>query len=209
MVISEFVFPLFKQDAESVAELGKQSEHIFGHFREFKDVKHLFLGNVIFDKGEPVPADSGRGFLGLGWDSIESFHAVYPNSDVFHRFIGSVKPFLAGAVAPALFETESASKPCLLQPACQVLKGPQNSKAEWAKLRDAVAKLDVQEPEYLDGNGVDKEEGQFLGLIGWKSVEDYERASKDAGFASIVKALVGDSGIDHVVKGSEFDLKRS
>lgn len=103
-----------------------------------------------------------------------------------------MKPYVAGPDIPQLFEAVVSAVPCAETGVTQVLKVPKGPETElvWSRLQEAIGEV------YEDGravfscaNGVEKEEGVFLGIVGWQSVEEYERSRTVKAISALLKEL--------------------
>lgn len=103
------------------------------------------------------------------WENVESFHGFYPSSDAFLGFFNVVKPLVAAAPSPQLFQAENRSTDCLSSNLTQIIKGQAASGTveTWKKIQQL---LGANIPSYQAG-GIEKDAAEFLGLIGWKSKE--------------------------------------
>lgn len=55
-------------------------------------------------------------------------------------------------------------------------KGPETEMV-WSRLQKAIGEVYGNgEPLFSCANGIEKEGGVFLGIVGWQRVEDYERS---------------------------------
>lgn len=82
-------------------------------------------------------------------------------------------PLLAERPIPQLHEAEERALQCVTAPVTQIVqvKGVGvEARNAWAKLEDAIVKAGA-EPRFYQGDGIEKEEGTFLGLIGWSATE--------------------------------------
>jgi hypothetical protein len=203
MAISELIFPTYVQDKEALAKLSQRAPEIFKYFQGVDGLKSLYRGKIIEDNGAAVGADSGRSVLALEWEKLSSFHAFYPSSPAFQGFVATIKPFLAGPAQPELFEEDPAWTHCLASEATQIVQGTrgEDAKSQWNELKASISKSDVQTPAFFYANGVENQQQQFLGLIGWKSQADYERSIKDDTVLSqIRKITAGKNGKNMVAK---------
>lgn len=213
MTITELLWPVFKSDTQLQAEFATKSPEIFAHFVGVPGLKDFFRGRVIFDNGAPVDESSCRGALILGlylmlhdsanyvgnrgelmvnteWDDVSSIHEFFPHSERFRSFISLVKPYVAGPETPQLFEAVASAVPCAETGVTQVLKVPKGPETEvvWSRLQDVIGEVYGNgKPVFSWANGVEKEEGLLLGIVGWQSVEDYERSRTVEAISSVVR----------------------
>lgn len=108
----------------------------------------------------------------LEWTDISSFHAFYPKSPQFSAFVNIVKPFLTGPAAPELYETSSAQSTSSV-PITQIIRVKQNGETEeaWQSLQELVRQSATSSPRFRHAKGIEKDGGNFLGLIGWEHWE--------------------------------------
>ncbi len=90
-----------------------------------------------------------------------------------------MKPYVAGPDIPQLFEAIVSAVLCAETGVTQVLKVARGPETEvvWSRLQKAIEEVYGNgKPLFSCANGVEKEEGVFLGIVGWQRVEDYERS---------------------------------
>ncbi|KAI9903781.1 hypothetical protein N3K66_000310 [Trichothecium roseum] len=212
MGITELVFPVFKGDAQTQSQLEQNSPEMFAHFRGVPGIRTLFRGGIVRDGGEPVEPSSGRNVLVLEWDRPSSFHAFFPESDAFKAFVGLAKPLLGGPpTRPELFDAAAAtSAPCSSSAVTQMIKVSrgESTQTSWAALQKTIcASGNIGEPAFFYGNGIEHKEDTFLGMIGWRSLEDYERSRADAAVLAGLGALRADGEmLDIVAKLAPVDV---
>ncbi|BCS19431.1 uncharacterized protein APUU_12259S [Aspergillus puulaauensis] len=204
MTITELLWPPFKPDTQSQAEFAAKSPEIFSHFVGIPGLKDFFCGRVIYDNGEPVDERSGRGALILEWDGLPSIHAFYPHSETFRSFISLVKPYLTGPDTPQFFEAVVSAAGCAETGVTQVLKVAKGEETEavWRRLQEAIGgSYGPAKTVFSYANGVEKEEGVFLGIVGWPTLEDYQRSRMDKEVVGLIRELgAGEDVFDVVVQ---------
>ncbi|OJJ08341.1 hypothetical protein ASPVEDRAFT_143778 [Aspergillus versicolor CBS 583.65] len=202
MTITELLWPVFKSDPQLQAEFAAKSPEIFAHFVGVAGLKDFFRGQVIFDNDVPVDKSSCRGALILEWDDVSSMHAFFPHSETFRSFISLVKPYVAGPDIPQLFEAVVSAVPCAETGVTQVLKvskGP-GTETVWIRLQEVIAELYGNgKPLFACANGVEKEESVFLGIVGWRRVEDYERSRTVKAITALLRELGSRGEVFNVV----------
>ncbi|KAF2114955.1 hypothetical protein BDV96DRAFT_576202 [Lophiotrema nucula] len=172
------------------------------------------IGHVVRHNGEDVTSQE-RIVLGLEWDKPSSFHAFYPASPQFSEFIGAIKEFVAAPPKPVLFTARpdyGRPVPTLSSAVTQIFIGPNGDKkpeGEQARatfldlLKEAKERGEI-DFERWGGLGIDDAEGTWLGLLGWKSEEELDKAMKGDGIAEAVKKLRNTEALDeYVVKFEE------
>ena len=109
----------------------------------------------------------------VDWDNSSSFHAFVPHSHQFATFATKIKPFVAGPAIPELYEAEERSVSCTSSNITQIIKvtSTQETKDTWKKLQGTITESTTDKPNFYRANGIEKDEGTFLGLIGWKSLQ--------------------------------------
>lgn len=105
----------------------------------------------------------------LEYENAESFHNFSPNSEAFQGFSNFAKPLVAEIPTPQLFQAKNRSTDCLSSSFTQIIKCQAASGTEetWKKIEQLFG---GKIPSY-HANGIEKAEGEFLGLIGWSSKE--------------------------------------
>jgi hypothetical protein len=191
MPITELVFVSYKTDSESVAALKEKESEIFKHFSGVKGLQAKFRGPILEDNGAIVDPKSIRSVLVLGkpyetytniwlliskmieWDDPASFHDFFPKSDNFQSFVSTIKPLVAAPATPELYEADERSIACTSSPIIQIVKakaGDETTTA-WEKLKVSYKTISGSQPNFYHANGIEKDEGSFLGLIGWNSLK--------------------------------------
>ncbi|KAK2598785.1 hypothetical protein N8I77_012172 [Diaporthe amygdali] len=195
MGITELVFPTYKADPGLQAQLKNTAPEIFKQFHGTEGLLSLFRGKILVDNGVPVDLGSGRSLLVLEWDRASSFHRFYPDSAPFQKFVQLIKPFLAGPVTPELFESPARSELCSSSSVTQIIKVKKapNTEHLWNEFHAAVANTTTGNPASFYASGVESHEGVFLGMVGWRSLEDYYQSTKNEKATGILKEL-GSSG---------------
>lgn len=190
MTITEFLWPVFKSDAESLAAL--KQLNIGQSLGSFKGVQYAYSGRILEVDG--LPNDNpGKSVSALEWDKEESFHALYPNSDQFKEFIGKIKPYAAAPAVPELFKpVEGDSRSVLDSAVTQIIRSSSTGSAfggAWDELVKSINANTNQQIKSYRASGVGKDEGTCAGVIGWASKEDYEKVGKSEGVLEQIKRL--------------------
>lgn len=109
----------------------------------------------------------------IDWDTPSSFHNFFPNSPNFKAFVTTIKPFLAGPATPELYEAEERSASCKSSNITQIIKATSTKETEdmWKQLEGAITESATDKPSFYHAKGIEKDEGTFLGLIGWKNLQ--------------------------------------
>jgi hypothetical protein len=109
----------------------------------------------------------------IEWDKPASFHAFFPKSDNFQAFVSSIKPFVAAPAIPELYEAKGWSIACTSSPIVQIFKAKACDETEsvWEELKEGIKMAAENQPSFYHGNGIGKDHGTFLGLIGWNSLK--------------------------------------
>ncbi|KAL3483547.1 hypothetical protein BJX62DRAFT_220180 [Aspergillus germanicus] len=196
MAITEILLPVLKGDPESLASLSSQAPQISSQLAGTPGLQFFAHGKILFDNGNPVCSDSGRIVLLLEWDTLSSLHAFYPHSAAFQGFIGLMKQFLAQGAIPIPFEAVASAQATASAPITQIIQVRHGSETEglWARLQGALASeanaaMAIGQPVFAHATGVEDQEGTFLGTIGWRRLEDYERGRTDETISNILGEL--------------------
>ncbi|KAK9251979.1 hypothetical protein V1507DRAFT_255678 [Lipomyces tetrasporus] len=201
MPITELVFPAFKKDSQSVAELKQNERQILQSFSGAADLIGVFRGPLIGENGATVDPSSLRSVLVLEWANAAAFHAFYPNSDQYQAFVKKVKPFVTAPATPQLYEAGGQSTACTSSNITQMIKVKSNQTTEeaWKRLEGTIEELLTDKPHFYHANGIENDEGVFLGLIGWKSLQEYEKVGKNSSFLKRVKELNNDEEVQNII----------
>jgi hypothetical protein len=107
----------------------------------------------------------------LDWTDSSSFHAFYPTSPNYASFGKTFKPFVAAPATPELYEARGRSLSCTSSDFTQIIKVKFSKATEeaWKRLQDSFGESPMEKPSFHHANGIEKDEGVFLGLIGWRS----------------------------------------
>ncbi|KAJ8099021.1 hypothetical protein POJ06DRAFT_238935 [Lipomyces tetrasporus] len=209
MPITELVFPAFKKDSQSVAELKQNERQILQSFSGAADLIGVFRGPLIGENGATVdpslpyehrmPLFLTR--VTLEWANAAAFHAFYPNSDQYQAFVKKVKPFVTAPATPQLYEAGGQSTACTSSNITQMIKVKSNQTTEeaWKRLEGTIEELLTDKPHFYHANGIENDEGVFLGLIGWKSLQEYEKVGKNSSFLKRVKELNNDEEVQNII----------
>ncbi|VUC28853.1 unnamed protein product [Clonostachys rosea] len=191
MVVTEIILVSYNQDPKLQEELKQKAPEIFTHFIGVNGLQSLTRGKVVSDDGAPVDPGSGRSALILEWDRKESFHDFFPKSPAFQAFAGTMKPFITSPVLPELYESPNPSSSCASANITQFIKVARGSDTEnvWGQIKDTISKSKTETPQFYHGSGIEEQEGNFLGLIGWPSLKSYEESRKDTTLAKLVDKL--------------------
>ncbi|KAL3433338.1 hypothetical protein BDV09DRAFT_196819 [Aspergillus tetrazonus] len=193
MAITELLLPSFKTDPETQYLLQTQVASLFSPFRGVPGLRSFFRGRILADAGEPVDESSGRGVLVLEWDELPSFHAFYPNSRTFQEFLSVARQFVKAPEYPELFDTRISSVPCTKSSVTQIIKVVEKHETErtWRKLQAAVVSQRTGTTTFSSAGGIEDQNGYFLGMIGWQSLQNYEQARANEDVAGILQELSG------------------
>ncbi|KAL7920181.1 hypothetical protein ACQKWADRAFT_165543 [Trichoderma austrokoningii] len=191
MPITETIFPLFKLDPQSIAALEAASPTLFASFKGIPGILNLLWGPILEENGQAVDSSTHRSVVSLEWDNAESFHSFYPASAAFSSFISVVKPLVVAPPSPQLFRAEDRSTQCLFSNLTQMIKVHATSGTEetWKRIEHFIEKSVGEKRPLYHAHGIEKDEAEFLGLIGWKSKEEYEQFGKQEDFLELVKQL--------------------
>jgi hypothetical protein len=109
----------------------------------------------------------------IDWVDSASFHAFYPQSDRFQAFAGAIKAFVAAPAIPELYEAQKRSISCTSSNITQIIKAKSRKETQeaWSQLEIAIGKSVTDQPLFYHANGTEKDQGTFLGLIGWNSLQ--------------------------------------
>lgn len=107
------------------------------------------------------------------WDNAAAFHNYYPKSNTFQAFVSKIKPFAAKPAVPELYEAQQSSHTSTSSSILQIIKAKSGNNTEgvWNELERAVSKLATEAPAFYHANGIENDEGNLVGLIGWKSLQ--------------------------------------
>lgn len=88
-------------------------------------------------------------------------------------FFNAVKPLVAAPPSPQLFQADNRSTHCLSSNLTQIIKVQANSGTEetWKRIEQLLEKSAGEKLPSYHAGGIEKDEAEFLGLIGWKSKE--------------------------------------
>lgn len=111
------------------------------------------------------------------WEQASHFQ-TFLASDDFKEFISMVKPLVTAPATPQLFEADGRSTACTSAALTQVFKlrvadmGSKTAVEEsWRKVLKSDDGSELSTVALFDGWGLNNVEGEFLGMIGWDSVE--------------------------------------
>jgi hypothetical protein len=79
------------------------------------------------------------------------------------------------------------------------VKSNQNTAQVWKELEEFVRKSSKETPNFYSADGIEKDKGVFLGLIGWKGWQEYETLGKGEYFLNQIKALNRDETAQNIV----------
>ncbi|KAL4869036.1 hypothetical protein BDV12DRAFT_196657 [Aspergillus spectabilis] len=191
MPITELIFPVWKTDPRSVAGLKQSEPEIFKHFCGVEGLEARFRGAIVEANGITVKPESLKSLIVLEWTDASSFHNFYPKSSRFQGLVQSIKPFVDAPAVPELHEAQSRATACTSAGITQVIKTASGNETEqvWGQLEKAITVSAVDKPAFYHAVGIEKDQGSFLGLIGWKSLDEYERVGKQRHVLEHVKKL--------------------
>jgi hypothetical protein len=119
-------------------------------------------------------------------------------------------PYAAGPAEPQLYDTNLSSASCSSSPVAQIIKVVKGSDTEevWSQVEKTLSGLPGAPKSFFHGNGIEKHEGTFLGMVGWNSLQDYENSRKESAVLDIVNKL-GAQGklVDQVVQLKAMDIQ--
>lgn len=109
----------------------------------------------------------------IDWDTSSSFHDFFPKSNKFEAFVTTIKPFVADPATPELYEAEDRSISCTSSNITQIIKASSTEETEnmWKQLEGAITESPTDKPSFYHAKGIEKDEGTFLGLIGWQNLQ--------------------------------------
>ncbi|GAD97556.1 conserved hypothetical protein [Paecilomyces variotii No. 5] len=200
MPITELVFPSFKKDPETLKALENEWEN-FKSLIGTQGVQAVFRGSILEDNGQSVPAESVRSILVIDWVDHAAFQGFYPNSDNYKSFIGAFKPLVAAPAVPQLYESQERSIACTSSNVMQVIKAKsgQETEEKWGRLEEAIRGLAEDRASLYHANGIGKDDGTFLGLIGWKSAKDYTQFGKERTILQHIEGLGAQGEVENLL----------
>ncbi|KAL4882527.1 hypothetical protein BJY04DRAFT_217021 [Aspergillus karnatakaensis] len=201
MPITELIFPVWKTDPQSVASLKEKETEVFKHFSGIKGLEATFRGPVSEANGASVKPESLKTLIVLEWTDVAPFHDFYPNSSGFQSLVQSIKPFVNAPAIPELYEAQPRSIASTSAAVTQVIKTMSGSEAKqaWEQLEEAIDDLATDKPAFYHALGIEKDQGKFLGLIGWKSLEEYERIGKQRHILEHIKRLSKQGEVESLI----------
>ncbi|KAH7136962.1 hypothetical protein B0J13DRAFT_82800 [Dactylonectria estremocensis] len=202
MPVTELLFPQYKQGLKTLAGLKENGPKIFATFKGVEGLQSGFRGRLLEENGNPIDPSAMRSVLILEWVKVSHFHDFFPNSDRFRALLELLKPLSAAPAIPILFESAEWSTPgSAASKITQIIRVEQNNATgeAWEKLKESIEEFPVTKPSFYHATGVEKAEGTFLGLIGWKSLEDYEEAGKHSTILERIRKLNESGSIDSVI----------
>jgi hypothetical protein len=108
------------------------------------------------------------------WEKESQFHA-FLTSDNYAKFMAHVKPVAAAPAIPQLFLADARSELCTSAARTQMFKLKVADMSNKNAVEDAWHELVHQDGSVRDPSfqawGLNNVEGEFLGMIGWDSVE--------------------------------------
>ncbi|KAH8646688.1 hypothetical protein BX600DRAFT_476783 [Xylariales sp. PMI_506] len=193
MPITELIFPLLKRDKQSVAEFEAKRSEIFQHLAGVDGLQAIYMGPILAENGISVNTTERKPVLVLNWSDASSFHSIYPNSPVFQAFGSALKPFVLALATPELYEADTSSISCMTSPVTQIIKvsDAPGTEGAWKQLTARLAQITTKKPSLYHARGIEKDAGNFLGLIGWASSQEHEQAAKDSIVLEHLKELEG------------------
>jgi hypothetical protein len=151
------------------------------------------------------------------WLNTAVFHDFFPTSSKFQAFAKMIGAFVATKPVPEIYEAQERSTACLTAPLTQIIKVKAAGKGveeAWEKLVSNLEAEAVDKPYFYHASGLEKDEGVFLGLIGWhnlqvswdsrandtaKKEQDQERASQCKNVGKQVQELGGGEEVQNIV----------
>lgn len=84
-----------------------------------------------------------------------------------------MKPFVSSPVLPELYESPDSSTSCASAYITQIIKVAQGSNTEkvWGQIIETISQSQTEAPRFFHGSGIEEQQGNFLGLIGWPSLK--------------------------------------
>uniref|UniRef100_A0A8H7K709 ABM domain-containing protein n=1 Tax=Bionectria ochroleuca TaxID=29856 RepID=A0A8H7K709_BIOOC len=191
MVVTELLFVSYNLDPKLQEELKQKAPELFTHFLGVNGLQSLSRGKIVADNGTSVDSGSGRSALVLEWDNKSSFHDFFPNSPAFQAFAGTMKPFVSSPVLPELYESPDSSTSGASANITQIIKVAQGSNTEkvWGQITKTISQSQTETPHFFHGSGIEEQQGNFLGLIGWPSLKSYEESRKHATLVKLIDEL--------------------
>ncbi|KAM0253894.1 hypothetical protein ACHAQJ_007069 [Trichoderma viride] len=201
MPITELVFPSYKLDPQSLATLKENQQQLFGTFAGVAGLLKLFRGPILEDSGKAVDPREVRSVLALEWDDASSFHNFFPQSENFQNFVKIIKPLVAAPAIPELYEAEEQSTQCLSSNITQIIKVQSNAgtNENWKQLKESLGESVGDVPVFYHANGIEKDQDVFLGLIGWKNLQQYEQLGKNSSILEQIKNLNNEKEAQNIV----------
>ncbi|KAL5343604.1 hypothetical protein BJX70DRAFT_393663 [Aspergillus crustosus] len=201
MPITELIFPVWKTDPQSVANLKQSEPQIFKHFSGLNGLEAGFRGSITEANGAVVKPESLKTMLVLEWADVSSFHKFYPESSEFQALIQSLKPYVNAPAVPELYESQSRSISATSAAVTQMVKTTLGGETEhaWEQLEKTIGELAGDKPSFYYAKGILKDQGTFLGMIGWKSLEEYEQVGKHVHVLEQVKKLNQEGAVESLV----------
>ncbi|CAH0048104.1 unnamed protein product [Clonostachys solani] len=191
MAVTELILVSYNLDPKLQEQLKQKAPEMFSHFIGVNGLQSMSRGKVVADDGTSVDSRSGRSALILEWDNKSSFHDFFPKSPAFQAFAGMMKPLIVSPVLPELYESPDSSSSCASANITQIIKVAQGSNTEkvWGQIKEAISQSQSETPQFFHGSGIEEQQGNFLGLIGWPSLKSYEESRKHTALAKLVDEL--------------------
>jgi hypothetical protein len=131
----------------------------------------MFL--VSLPSSHALPAHQVLIATNVEWLNTAVFHDFFPDSPKFQAFAKMIGAFVAAKPVPEIYEARGRSTVCLTAPLTQIIKvkaaGKEVEEA-WEKFVSSLEAEAVDKPYFYHASGIEKDEGVFLGLIGWQNL---------------------------------------
>ncbi|KAH6653127.1 hypothetical protein BKA67DRAFT_659769 [Truncatella angustata] len=191
MPITEVIFHAYKTDPQTLAGLGNSHGHLVTAFSGVDGLKTLFRGPLLEQDGEAIGPQSGRDVLAIEWEKEEFFHQFFPGSEKFKALYTKMKDFAAAPARPELYEATNRSTLCFSSEVTQIIKvrSGTGTEAAWKRLEEVLSASPAGKPALYHANGIGKEEGGFIGLIGWQNLEHYQTVGKQNSILELIEHL--------------------
>ncbi|KAJ4290476.1 hypothetical protein N0V90_010693 [Kalmusia sp. IMI 367209] len=163
------------------------------------------VGHIIKLNGKDVSSEY-KPILGLEWNEASDFHAFYPASEAFQAFVGVFGPYAAAKARPQLFQPSPSSASFLDTFSLGVAQifiasAAQDKKNDLTGAWDNFLEVLKKEGEFeqWSGWGIEEDEGTWVGIVGWKGVDEIEHRSEHASVSKAVQKLKALSELDEYV----------
>ncbi|RDW92060.1 hypothetical protein BP5796_01454 [Coleophoma crateriformis] len=178
MAITELIVPLVKQDEASVAYFNTTfKETVRQTVATASGIKSVSLGKIILHNNVDVSSEL-KPMISPEWHDPQSFYA-FVTSPEFTKFKQAAMPILLGPPTPQLFETDVSATAVFAAPLTEILQfsvasgDEDQAKILWNEFVDVVGKeTHGKVSEFLHGTSLNLEEGLFVGMVAWASLEE-------------------------------------